>query len=95
MVMAIVFSLVSCGKTEQIQPEETVTVTETEVETTIKIDPTVYAECKIDALKTFTEITGVEVYSVEKMKKNRLTTHIRLPGMPAKRCMNIRIISEV
>ena len=52
--MAIVFSLVSCGKTEQIQPEETVTVTETEVETTIKIDPTVYAECKIDALKTFT-----------------------------------------
>lgn len=66
MVMAIVFSLVSCGKTEQIQPEETVTVTETEVETTIKIDPTVYAECKIDALKTFTEITGVEVYSVEK-----------------------------
>lgn len=64
MIMVIGFSLVSCGETRHTQSEEMVTVTETE--TTIKIDPTVYAECKIESLKTFTEITGAEASSVEK-----------------------------
>lgn len=70
MIIVFAFSSASCGDQKSAYTEDAVTMTETEVETTIKIDPTVYPECKIESLKTFTEITGAEVSSVDKSEVN-------------------------
>lgn len=61
MVMAMLFLFASCGDKDTT----VTTTTEPVTEPTTVFDPTVYANTNFESLKTFTQITGVELLSMD------------------------------